>query len=192
MRSKPLKEKMTEVGIQLFERKGFSETSIQDICDTVGVTKGAFYYYFTSKEELLMDIHLSYINDMLMHQDVILTDVSKDSKAKLYEMVYMLLQSIEQNGASARVFFREMRHLSDERLTEIIPKRNQVRLNVERVLREGIEKGEFQTTLNVTIATFGILGIINWSYQWFNPTGEVPAREVAKVFVNMILQGIEI
>lgn len=104
MRSKPLKEKMTEVGIQLFERKGFSETSIQDICDAVGVTKGAFYYYFTSKEELLMDIHLSYINDMLMHQDVILTDVSKDSKAKLYEMVYMLLQSIEQNGASARVF----------------------------------------------------------------------------------------
>ena len=49
---KRMKGKITQVSIQLFEQKDFSETSIQDICDGPGVTKGTFYYYFTSKEEL--------------------------------------------------------------------------------------------------------------------------------------------
>ncbi len=51
-----MKEKIIEKAIELFEKKGFSTTSIQDIVDELGVTKGSFYYYFSSKEQLLMDI----------------------------------------------------------------------------------------------------------------------------------------
>ena len=183
---------MTKQSIYLFEKKGFSETSIQDICDSVGVTKGTFYYYFSSKEELLMEIHLRYIDDMLARQDGILHDETKNSQARLFEMVYMLIHSIEHQGASARVFFREIRHLNAERLESIIAKRDQVRLNLTRVLEEGVQRGEFVSDLNVNIVTFGILGITNWSYQWFDPHGEVPDRKVAEIFIRMILHGIAI
>ena len=186
-----MKDKITEASIQLFEKKGFSETSVQDICDALGVSKGTFYYYFTSKEELLLDIHLSYIEDILAQQEKILTDATRNSKTKLYDVVYMLLHSIERQGASARVFFREMRHLNAERLNTVIPKRTRFRLNIEELLRRGIENGEFREDLNPSIAAFGILGITNWSYQWFHPEGEVPDKEVARIFVEMVLQGIE-
>lgn len=186
-----MKEKITEVSVQLFEKKGFSDTSVQDICDALGVTKGTFYYYFSSKEELLQDIHLGYIDDILERQEKILVDSSKDSRAKLYDIVYMLIHTIEQRGASARVFFREMRHLSEERLASVIPKRTKFRLNIEELLKQGVSNGEFCKDLNVQIATFGILGIANWSYQWFHPNGRVSDAEVAQIFVNMVLQGIE-
>jgi hypothetical protein len=64
-------------------------------------------------------------------------------------------------------------------------------LNVEKILNEGIEKGEFRADLNAHIVTFGILGASNWSYQWFNPNGVSTDREVAEIFVEMILEGIQ-
>jgi len=186
-----VKEKITEQSIQLFERKGFSETSIQDIVDSLGVTKGTFYYYFSSKEELLMDIHLGYIDDMLKYQKEILEDSTKSCRNKLLEIVHMLISNIKTRGSSAKIFFREMRNLNDERLAQIVPKRDLFRFNVENLIKEGIEKGEFRSNLNASIVTFGILGMANWSYQWFNPNRSVTDREVAEIFVEMILKGIE-
>ncbi|MGD7044401.1 TetR/AcrR family transcriptional regulator [Jeotgalibacillus proteolyticus] len=185
-----MKEKITEQSIILFEKKGFSETSIQDIVEANGVTKGTFYYYFSSKEELLMDIQLRYIDDLLEQQERILSKEETDCKTKLYDLILMLLHNIKTQGASAKVFFREMRNLNDERLSKIIPKRDAFRVKIEQLLREGIEKKEFQEDLNVSIATFGVLGMANWSYQWFSPEGDLSEEEVARIFTNMILTGI--
>lgn len=186
-----MKDKITKVSIELFQRKGFTETSVQDICDTLGVTKGTFYHYFTSKEELLLDIHLGYIESILRQQELILNDSGINWMTKLYDVVYMLLHSIEGQGASARVFFREMQNLSEERLVEVIPKRTQFRVNIESLLRQGVGSGEFRKDLDVEIAALGILGMTNWSYQWFHPNGRLSDKEVASVFVDMVLQGIE-
>ncbi|TFE00673.1 TetR/AcrR family transcriptional regulator [Jeotgalibacillus salarius] len=187
-----MKEKITEHSIRLFEKKGFSETSIQDIVEANGVTKGTFYYYFSSKEELLMDIQLRYINELLEQQEKIMRDDAKNCKTKLYDMVHMLIGNIKTQGASAKVFFREMRNLNEERLAEIIPKRDQFRLTIEELIKEGIEKGEFRSDLNASIATFGVLGMANWSYQWYNPEGDQSEEEVARLFTDMILKGIEL
>lgn len=186
-----MKEKITEQSIRLFEKKGFTETSIQDIVDSIGVTKGTFYYYFSSKEELLMDIHLGYISGLLVQQEQILKDHSKNCKEKLYEIVRMLLTSIKTQGHAAKIFLRERKNLSPERQALIIPKRDQFRFNVEDLIKDGIQKREFRSDLNASIVTFGILGITNWSYQWFNPNGTITDEEAAKIFVELILKGIE-
>lgn len=51
MRSVPIY--ILDAALQLFTEKGYEGTSINDIIKKVGVTKGAFYYYFSSKEEVL-------------------------------------------------------------------------------------------------------------------------------------------
>ncbi|MFL6557344.1 MAG: TetR/AcrR family transcriptional regulator [Bacillus sp. (in: firmicutes)] len=187
-----MKEKITAQSILLFEKKGFTETSIQDVVDSLGVTKGTFYYYFSSKEELLMDIHLGYIDELLYNQEQILNDASKSCKEKLSEIVYMLITNITTQGAAAKIFFREMNNLSSEHIELIVQKRDQFRLNIEALIRDGVEKGEFRPELNAPIITMGILGITNWSYQWFNSKGRSTDREVAEIFVEMILKGIHV
>lgn len=189
-RTYAVKDKLTEHSIQLFEKQGFKETSIQDIVDSIGVTKGTFYYYFSSKEELLMDIHLGYINYLLEQQSKILEN-NNSCKEKLFEIVYMQIKNIKKQGSAANIFFREMKNLNEERLALIVPKRDEFRLNIEKLLNDGIEKGEFKANLNVHIITFAILGATNWSYQWFKPNGTSTNLEVAKIFVEMILEGIQ-
>ncbi|PLT28224.1 TetR/AcrR family transcriptional regulator [Peribacillus deserti] len=186
-----MKDKITAAAISLFDKKGFSETSIQDIVESLSVTKGTFYYYFSSKEELLKDIHLGYIDELVARQESIIHLENQNSKDKLFQIVYMLIHDIKDHGASAKVFSREIRHLSEENYQIITQKRDQFRFNIEYLLKEGMNKGEFRSSLNVPLIAFGILGVTNWSYQWYNPEGASSDREIAETFTEMILQGIE-
>ena len=45
------REKLLQIGEQLFRQKSFSETGINDVLKQAGVAKGSFYHYFDSKEE---------------------------------------------------------------------------------------------------------------------------------------------
>jgi len=104
----------------------------------------------------------------------------------------MLITNIKTQGAAAKIFFREINNLSSDHIELIVQKRDQFRLNIEGLIKDGVEKGEFRSELNTAIITMGILGITNWSYQWFNPNGKSSDQEVAEIFVEMILEGIQV
>jgi AcrR family transcriptional regulator len=186
-----MKERIVETSIQLFDKKGFTGTSIKEIVEELNVTKGTFYYYFKSKEELLKDIHLTYIDDLIDQQKVILEDSSKDSTAKLYGLIFMVISNIRSNLESARIFTREVRHLSGKHVEEIKAKRNLFRMRYQELIETGIRQGEFKDTIPADMLTFGILGIINWTYYWYNPEGEVTEEELAQMFTNVILEGVK-
>lgn len=46
------KEKLLNAALSLIREKGFSATTVDDLCARAGVTKGAFFHYFKSKDEL--------------------------------------------------------------------------------------------------------------------------------------------
>lgn len=46
------KRKLLDAGISLMRAKGYNATTVDDICETAGVTKGAFFHYFESKSDI--------------------------------------------------------------------------------------------------------------------------------------------
>jgi TetR/AcrR family transcriptional repressor of nem operon len=46
------KEKLLNAALSLIREKGFSGMTVDDLCSRAGVTKGAFFHYFKSKDEL--------------------------------------------------------------------------------------------------------------------------------------------
>jgi AcrR family transcriptional regulator len=186
-----MKERIVATSIQLFDKKGFTGTSIKEIVEELNVTKGTFYYYFKSKEELLKDIHLTYIDDLIEQQKAILEDVNKNCTEKLYGLIYMVISNIRTNRESARIFTREVRHLSGKHVEEIKSKRNLFRRRYQELIETGIHLEEFKDTIPADMLTFGILGIINWTYYWYNPEGEISEEELAQTFTNIILDGVK-
>ncbi|WP_249222040.1 TetR/AcrR family transcriptional regulator [Planococcus alpniumensis] len=175
--------------IALFVDKGYSATSIQDIVDALGVTKGSFYYHYKSKDALLMDIHQQYIDELLARQESILQGAAPATD-KLAAIVCLLIGDMEKQGPIANVYFRELRHLKEENAKTIRAKRAEFREQIESVLLEGIESGEFRKELNPKMTAFAVLGVTNWSYQWFQPGGELATDELAQLYTDFILHGI--
>jgi AcrR family transcriptional regulator len=53
-RSLELRERLFHSALDLFARKGFAETTVEDITDTADVGKGTFFNYFPSKDHILL------------------------------------------------------------------------------------------------------------------------------------------
>ena len=51
-----IRAQMREKGKRLFERQGVKKTSVEELAQAVGISKGAFYLFYESKEELFMEI----------------------------------------------------------------------------------------------------------------------------------------
>ena len=56
-----MKENILEIAFQLFLKNGFAEVSTNEIIREANVTKGCFYHYFKSKEELIYDVIVMYL-----------------------------------------------------------------------------------------------------------------------------------
>jgi TetR/AcrR family transcriptional regulator, cholesterol catabolism regulator len=184
-----MKEELTRHSVKLFQQKGFSETSIQDIVDSLGVTKGTFYYYFKSKEQLLMEIHSRYIDDLLHRQKMVIEN-EETCQNKIAKIIELIILDIKTQGPNGRIYLREMRNLSTENADIIKAKRSKFRHNIEQVIIEGIDSGEFRKELQPKLITFAVLGVTNWSYQWMDPSGDVSVEELAIMFSDFVLHGI--
>lgn len=51
------KKRITEKGIALFLKNGFDQTTLDDIAAAAGISRRTFFYYFTSKDEILLSLH---------------------------------------------------------------------------------------------------------------------------------------
>lgn len=184
-----MRKRIANHSVKLFEQRGFSETSIQDIVDSVGVTRGTFYYYYASKEALLLDIHLQYITVLLEKQQAILQTV-KGFRNQLGEIIALILYDVKHRGAYGRVYFREMRNLTSEHAENIKGKWEEFRRNIAHVIKGGMQAGEFRQQLHPEMASLAILGMTNWSCQWFYPQGEMSVEELADQYIELVFNGV--
>jgi len=53
-----------DAGTRLIVQKGIDKTSLADIADEAGISKGSLYYYYASKNELIFDIAETHINQI--------------------------------------------------------------------------------------------------------------------------------
>jgi hypothetical protein len=58
------------------------------------------------------------------------------------------------------------------------------------VIEEGIATGEFRGNLSPDITTMAILGMVNWTYKWYQRNGEKTINEIADCYLDLILHAV--
>lgn len=74
-RGKERRAQLIEYATKRFADDGYHPTSVADIVDGLGVGKGVFYWYFSSKEELFLEILRTAQKDLRRRQQRAITDV---------------------------------------------------------------------------------------------------------------------
>jgi AcrR family transcriptional regulator len=175
--------------LALFGEKGYAATSVQEITEAAGVTKGAFYHHFESKEELLRQIHDQFLDYQLALLRMAL-DQPDDPETRLRELLSSLLATTARYLPNVTVFYQERRHLTGAQYKAIKRKRDEFDRLFLQVIERGIEEGVFRSDLEPRIVSLGILGMYAWVHQWYRPSGRFSAEDVAGIFNEMILGGL--
>jgi AcrR family transcriptional regulator len=71
-RSTITRSAILDAATRLFARDGYDTTGVAEICETAGVSKGAFYYHFESKEAVFLEL----INSWLKALEATLQEVT--------------------------------------------------------------------------------------------------------------------
>ncbi|MEG0091144.1 MAG: helix-turn-helix domain-containing protein, partial [Oscillospiraceae bacterium] len=114
------KAKITKVAWKLFNEKGYDETTIDDIISESGTSKGSFYHYYSSKDELLSS--LSEVFDEKYEEVMQTLDPEMNSYDKLLYLCYSVHDMIEKEIPigllsslySSQVTTKGDKHLQDQ------------------------------------------------------------------------------
>ncbi len=105
------REKILGVALRLFSRKGFKETTIKDIAKEVGITEGAIYRHFSSKEEIINSL-LKEITQELRQKIFESIERGKNDEERLNNIIDALLEYAFTKPESFR--FLNLYHLLKE------------------------------------------------------------------------------
>ena len=185
-RSDP-KRQIREAAEELWSEKGFHATGVEELCQAVGMGRGALYYHIVSKEDLLREISLLYLG-ALIEDGRLIVAAHKSATRRLYLLSANLMRNIADNKNGWTVFFAEVRSLQGERRIEVLKQRAIYENLWTQLLAEGRANGEFKITSPLVVK--GILGMHNYAYLWLNPRGRISPESIGKVFVDTITKGI--
>ena len=183
------RERILQVGAELFTRNGYDATGVQELGDAVGLGRGALYHHIGSKEKLLYEISIRHVYTMLEHGEAILAmDVPADAKFRL--LARRLMATIVEKLPEVTVFFHEYRSLSGKHSAELISIRDKFEVLWVRILEEGVEQGILRPMAPVAVK--GILGLFNYSYVWIEPDGKETPEQIADIFCEVALGGLRV
>jgi AcrR family transcriptional regulator len=174
----------------LFLQKGYRRTSMEDIADSLEITKPALYHYFSSKEVILVNCYSNGIANILARLD----HADKASGTGLERTREFLLEWID--AVTTLEFGQCVVALDDNELTPAARREvRKLKRRMDRSLRERITEGVADGTIkpcNVRLAAFAFGGAINSIGIWYNPEGKLNHAEFASAYTDILIDGITV
>ncbi len=183
------RQAIIDTSARVFARRGYHATGINDLCAANDLGKGAFYHYIGSKEELLAAIHDRVMDEVMLGADRV-AEAGGSPSQQLAMLGDELLDVIHRYPDHVWVFLHEFPALTGERAEQFRGRRRDYERRVEAVLQAGVDSAEFRD-VDPRLTAMAWLGMHNYTYLWLRPGGRLSARDVAKPFAEIFMQGIE-
>jgi AcrR family transcriptional regulator len=171
----------------VFGRKGFHGTTLEEIAADLHVTKASLYYYFSTKEELLYEVHLLSMQDVLGRVESI--RAASDSPVEQMEAAITEHLRVLAGDYEGAFLLQQEYNLPEEYRLEIV----RLRDRYEKILLDIVEQGERQRVFRVKdarIAVRMLLGGINWFLRWYRSSGRLTVDEIAAAYVDFVFYGL--
>ena len=185
-RGKDRRRQLMEHAAKRFAENGYHPTSVAEIVQGMGVGKGVFYWYFSSKEELFLEILREAQQDLRRRQHQVIDDETdpvrrielgiRGTMAWLAE--HRQLLTLFQFAASEERFAPTLRRGQEVAIADVVPH-----------VKDGIVAGRIRDT-DPLVLTHAIVGVTNHLARAFIFERGESAEEVADAAVAFCLEGL--
>ena len=181
------REAVIRAAAHAFNRKGYHNTSLDDIAAALEVTKPTVYYYVTSKEQLLFECFVAGVEQI---------------RAAFREVKHLTVPARERLNAVLRHYGEavasefgwcmvraEEQDLSPAMSGHIKALKSEIDQGIRRLIREGIQDGSIHPC-DPKMTAFALAGALNWIAHWYRDSQSMSGAEIAAAFVTVFETGL--
>ncbi|MEU5837860.1 TetR/AcrR family transcriptional regulator [Streptomyces diacarni] len=178
-----------EAATRLFAQQGYDRTSVQEIVEAAGVTKGALYHYFGSKDDLLHEIYSRLLRlqqerlDLFAGRQAPVEDRLRQAAA---DVVVTTIDNLDD----AMIFFRSMHQLSPEKQKQVRAERRRYHERFRALIEEGRRGGVFSDVTPADLVVDYHFGSVHHLSSWYRPGGRLTPQEVADHLADLLLRSL--
>ena len=183
-----MRDQILRTAADLFRERGYRATTLEHIAARMGMSKASLYKYFHAKEEMLAAISRGTIETFTRELSLVLgSDMPPEDK--LRRVVRDHVRFVIANRSFLTVFFSEEANLPPRRARALAAQPDRYDKGVEAIVSEGARRGVFRD-VPPRLVVFGLLGMLNWLYKWYNPRGRWGAEEISAAFLSLVEGGL--
>ena len=173
---------------RIFAEKNYHSTTMRDISRATNVSLAGLYHYCKSKEELLFLIQDNCFGRVLERLEERLREVD-DPLIKLRIFIENHLSFFAANMAEMKVLSHEAESLAGDLHAHVTTKKDKYTKLARKILKEIQQQQEPNSQIDLTVATYGLFGMMNWIYNWYDPRGKLKVSELVDNITRLFLHG---
>lgn len=178
---------------QIICDKGYDATSMNDIAEAVGITKSGLYHHVSGKRNLLFSI-MNFGMDSLEEQVIVPALEIKDAEQRLRTIIGNHVQLITSRSTvrgnnPVSIVVDEVSGLTLPQRRKIDQRKRAYVDLIRAALTQLKDEGKLRD-LDVTAATFSLLGMILWLSRWYSPQGRLSPEQVSEEVTKIALSGL--
>ncbi len=187
-RRQAIRDQILRTAADLFRERGYRASTLDDMAARLGMSKASLYTYFRAKDEMLAAISRATIA-AFTRELALVSASSLSPEDKLRRVVREHVRFVIANRSFLTVFFSEEASLPPRLARALAAQKDRYDKGVEAIVVEGIRSGVFRDA-PPRLVVFGLLGMLNWLYKWYNPAGRWGAEEVSAAFLDLVEGGL--
>ena len=172
---------------RLFHEKGYPGTTIRDIAGAVGMRSGSPFYHFKTKQDMLGAVVLEGM--LAIHEAVAKVATSGKSPQVTFEaMLHAHLNQLlgEEGQDFAATLLHESRHLDSKVSDEVVILKDRYELMWQKALKDLKRAGLIVD--DSTVARLFLMGMLNWTVQWYRPDGSKSVAQIARQLAGFVIR----
>jgi AcrR family transcriptional regulator len=174
--------------VELIFERGYHGTSVRDVARAVGVQMSTLYHYYPSKQDLLMAIMTTAMQEMterVAEAIVGLPSAREQMEAAVHAHIMFHADRLKE----AVVADTELRSLEGDDLRTILEMRDNYEGMFRKIIIDGQKAGELRAT-DARLTTRSILGAITDVGNWYRPKGSLTLNAISAEYCGVFLDGI--
>ncbi|GGS75806.1 TetR/AcrR family transcriptional regulator [Nonomuraea spiralis] len=189
VREEPVRQRLLAEATRLFAARGFEGTSVQEIVLAAGVTKGAMYHYFDSKDDLLHEIYARLLR-MQMDRLTRIADGPGTIRERLHRAAADVVETTTANLDDSKIFFRSMHLLATEKQKTVRAERRRYHERFRDLVAEGQRTGVLSDRVPAELVVDYFFGSVHHLGTWFHADGPLTGAQVGRHFADLLLTSL--
>ncbi|HEX2011978.1 MAG TPA: TetR/AcrR family transcriptional regulator [Roseateles sp.] len=181
------REEILAAAARLFARQGYPGTSMNEVAEACQVSKPTLYHYVRDKHELLMQICEGHVQSLAaLVEEVKTQDLAPE--AHLRALIARFVREYGEAQHQHRVLTEDVKFLDAEdraRLLEVERRVVAAFAGAVAAVRPELEAQRLHKPL-----TMLLFGMINWTFTWLRPDGELTYEAVAPMVADLFFGGL--